>query len=186
MKKPAAEQKITFEEKKSRFLAYSFLVSSQENIRGHLEALKAENKDARHILYAYRLRSGIEGAEEDQEPVSSMHKILSLMQKKDIAGTLLVIVRYFGGTLLGAGNLDRIYFRLGTSLIKDENLAEEVSMVSLTLLIRASYLSALEKKTAELNGKILAKEYLGAQVEVKLEVPSSSEREIISYGTLKR
>ncbi len=82
-----------------------------------MNQLKSEHKKAKHILRSCRYSndSGVSILEsnENQEPISSMKKLAFVLEKKDIKNTGIFIVRYYGGTKLGASHLDRLYFDLG-------------------------------------------------------------------------
>ena len=113
------------EAKKSRFLGFCFYVESKEQINNFLESFEGEYKGAAHIIYAYRFKEeGVlrEKYDNDTEPTGSAGPpLLSLLQKKQVMNCLLVVVRYFGGTLLGTGGLVRAYTQAGQQTL-EENL----------------------------------------------------------------
>ena len=99
-------------EKKSRFIAHVFPVSNEEEAATYIEQMKKEYWDARHNCYAYRI--GIEQpvlrSSDDGEPSGTAGKpILEVLLGQDIYNVLVVVTRYFGGTLLGTGGLIRAY-----------------------------------------------------------------------------
>jgi uncharacterized YigZ family protein len=99
-------------EKGSKFMAFAFPVSSEAGIREHLAALKKAHPSASHHCYAWRLGADKAAyrANDDGEPSNSAGKpILSQIQANDLSNVLIVVVRYFGGTLLGVGGLISAY-----------------------------------------------------------------------------
>lgn len=99
-------------EKGSKFLGFAFPVSSEAEIREHLAALRKAHPSANHHCYAWRLGADKAAyrANDDGEPSNSAGKpILSQIQAKDLSNVLIVVVRYFGGTLLGVGGLISAY-----------------------------------------------------------------------------
>lgn len=97
-------------EKRSRFLAYAYPVSTMEEITEHQAKLRKLHYDARHQVFAYRLRSGAERCSDDGEPQgSSGLPTLNVLQRRDLCDVLVIVVRYFGGVLLGTGGLSRAY-----------------------------------------------------------------------------
>lgn len=104
---------IKLEVKKSKFLALSFFVSQEEEVKKYIADIKTKYSDARHFVWAYRLQeNGIfkEKYTEDKEPVGSAGSaILFLLKKKEVNNCLIVVVRYFGGVKLGVGGLARAY-----------------------------------------------------------------------------
>ena len=105
-------------ERGSRFLAYCFPVGTIELCKKHIAALKKEHPKAVHYCVAYRL--GIDGntfrVSDDGEPAGSAGRpILGQIDSKQLTNVLVVVVRYFGGTLLGVPGLINAY-KTATSL----------------------------------------------------------------------
>jgi len=101
-----------FRDKGSRFLAFAFHVEAEQEIREHLTALRDRYHDARHHCYAWRLgpRGAAERAGDDGEPSGSAGRpILGQLLSRELTDTLVVVVRYFGGTLLGVPGLIAAY-----------------------------------------------------------------------------
>ena len=101
-----------FTDRGSKFIAYAFPIKSEEEIKEYLEEIKKEHWKARHHCYAWRL--GIDGntyrANDDGEPSGTAGKpILGQLDSFEITDTLVVVVRYFGGTKLGVGGLINAY-----------------------------------------------------------------------------
>lgn len=101
-----------FKDKGSKFFGYAYPVTSEEEIKRVLEEIKSVHPKARHFCYAYRL--GEEGeifrANDDGEPSGSAGKpILNVILSAGLSFTLVVVVRYFGGTLLGVPGLINAY-----------------------------------------------------------------------------
>lgn len=105
----------TLVEKKSKFIAYIFNISCKNDAEKYIERIKNDNKDARHIVYIYSYLDKITNIpvinfSDDGEPQGTGTKaIYELISKERITNICIVIVRYFGGILLGAGPLSRAY-----------------------------------------------------------------------------
>lgn len=102
------------EQKKSKFISYIFSVTNEYDAKKHIDKIKEENKDARHVVYIYSILSEnkipIINFSDDGEPQGTGTKaIYELLTKESITNVCIVIVRYFGGILLGAGPLSRAY-----------------------------------------------------------------------------
>lgn len=100
------------EEKKSRFIANTLPVSSQEEALAFIEKIKKQYWDARHNCYAYVLgdHHEIQRFSDDGEPGGTAGKpMLDVLLGEDIHNAVIVVTRYFGGTLLGTGGLVRAY-----------------------------------------------------------------------------
>ena len=105
-------EEVLFKEKSSKFFGYAFPVSTQEEIKTHLEHLKKQHFGALHFCYAYQI--GTEKIEfranDDGEPSNSAGMpIYGQIQSFEITNVLIVVVRYFGGTKLGVGGLITAY-----------------------------------------------------------------------------
>lgn len=98
-------------EKRSRFIANVFPITTEAEAIEIINKLKKEYWDARHNVYAYSLREGnICRYSDDGEPSGTAGvPVLDVLKKRDIVDCLIVVTRYFGGVLLGTGGLVRAY-----------------------------------------------------------------------------
>ena len=105
------ESKDEFIEKKSRFIGYVKPVKTQEEATEFINAIKSKHWDATHNVSAYVLRdNNIQRSSDDGEPSGTAGvPTLDVLLKEGIVDTCVVVTRYFGGTLLGAGGLIRAY-----------------------------------------------------------------------------
>ena len=95
--------------KKSKFIAKVYYIKDQEQAEEIIAKAREEYKDARHVVYAYTLKSSGRFTD-DKEPQGTAGKpIYSLLEKENVINTLIIVIRYFGGILLGAGPLTRAY-----------------------------------------------------------------------------
>lgn len=107
-----------FKDRGSKFLAYAFPIQTAEDFKKGLKQLKEEHPKAAHHCFAYRL--GMDGnnfrSADDGEPSGSAGKsILGQIDSRQLANVAVVVVRYFGGTLLGVPGLINAY-KTSTSL----------------------------------------------------------------------
>jgi uncharacterized YigZ family protein len=101
-----------YREKGSKFIAFAYPVKTEDDVHEKLSFIRKKYFDARHHCYAYRLGSGGERFREsdDGEPSNSAGKpILGQLTAFDLSNVLVVVVRYFGGILLGVGGLIHAY-----------------------------------------------------------------------------
>ena len=111
-----------YEEKKSRFLGEAIPVESEEEIREHLARIRKEYYDARHHCYAYVLgeKRMERKASDDGEPSGTAGlPILGVIDGASMTNVLVVVTRYFGGTLLGTGGLVRAYTEAARLALSD-------------------------------------------------------------------
>lgn len=100
-----------FEEKKSVFIGHCAHVTSEEEAAAYVKQLKKQYADARHNVWAYLLRGGIVARySDDGEPQGTAGvPVLDVIRKSGAEDVCVVVTRYFGGILLGAGGLVRAY-----------------------------------------------------------------------------
>lgn len=108
-----------YKDKGSKFIAYAFPIKDADEFKARLAELKKEHPKASHHCFAYRL--GLDGnnfrVSDDGEPSGTAGKpILGQIDSKQLVNTLVVVVRYFGGTLLGVPGLINAY-KTATSLV---------------------------------------------------------------------
>lgn len=117
-----------FRDRGSKFLGYAFPVKSAGEIAEHIETLRKEHHSARHHCYAWRL--GADHAawrvNDDGEPSGTAGKpIFGQLQSTDITNVLVVVVRYFGGTLLGVGGLINAYRAAAADALSNATIIEK-------------------------------------------------------------
>ena len=123
---PAGEGSSEYAEKKSRFLGRVFAVSSEDEARALLEAVKREHYDARHNCWCYILRGGAKRYSDDGEPQGTAGQpMLNVFEREGIENVLCVVTRYFGGILLGTGGLVRGYTAAAQDALLDAGVLTE-------------------------------------------------------------
>ena len=101
--------------KKSKFIGILYKVDNVNDVDEIIAYLWKEHKKARHICYAYRINS-LEKNHADKEPNGTTRGLLDIIHMKNMDNTLVVVIRYFGGILLGAGPLTRAYTKSAAML----------------------------------------------------------------------
>ena len=103
------------EVKKSKFIGYIYSIESIDEVAKIISNLKEEHKKARHIVYAYKI-DGQEKNYSDKEPTGTTRGLLDILHMKNENKKLVVVIRYFGGILLGSGPLTRTYTKVAAML----------------------------------------------------------------------
>ncbi|MGO1580720.1 MAG: YigZ family protein [Peptoniphilaceae bacterium] len=117
-----------FVEKKSKFIGYGFKVYSEEEALKRIEEIKKRHKDANHNCSAYIIGEDklIQRYSDDGEPSGTAGiPILEVLKKEDLTNVLVIVTRYFGGILLGAGGLVRAYSK-GSKMVIDASIPVEI------------------------------------------------------------
>lgn len=129
-----------FKDKGSKFLAFAYPVDEETTVHTIYQKLKNEYHDARHHCYAYRIGTKDDRyrANDDGEPSNSAGKpILGQIHSKELTNVLVVVVRYFGGTLLGIGGLINAYKTAAKEALDEARIIEKT--INNIAVIRFSY-----------------------------------------------
>ena len=124
----ASNSTAEFKDRGSKFLGFAFQLNELADVKKIINALKEEHPKAVHFCYAFRI--GTQGdlfrAADDGEPAGSAGKpILGQIDSAELTNVLLVVVRYFGGTLLGVPGLINAYKTTAYDLIKASTIIEK-------------------------------------------------------------
>jgi len=117
-----------YKEKGSKFLAFAYPVDNEDEIKDILKNLRKKYFDARHHCYAYRLGADnkVFRTNDDGEPTNTAGKpILGQIQSFSITNILIVVIRYFGGTLLGVGGLIQAYRSAAMEALNKAEIVEK-------------------------------------------------------------
>lgn len=124
----AAPTQAEFKDKGSRFIAFAYPIRTVADVKKYLDSLKETHHKARHWCYAYRL--GVDGmqfrANDDGEPSGSAGRpILGQIDSAGVTDVLIVVVRYFGGTLLGVPGLINAYKEASALALAEAEVVEK-------------------------------------------------------------
>lgn len=149
-----------YKEKGSKFLAYARSVENVEQVKKQLDDLKRTHRKARHYCYAYIL--GAKGLEyrvyDDGEPNHSAgDPILGQLRSFGLTNTLVVVVRYFGGTKLGIGGLSNAYREAAKRALESAKIVERELSQIWHLTFPHSCVNQVLSLVKELNLPILKK-----------------------------
>lgn len=132
----AAASEGLFKDKGSKFIAFAFPVTTEDQIKEIIQTIKKEHYSARHHCYAWRLghEKLLFRANDDGEPSSTAGKpILGQIQSFDLTNILIVVVRYFGGTLLGVSGLINAYRNAAFDVINQAEIVEKLVEKNLSI-----------------------------------------------------
>jgi uncharacterized YigZ family protein len=151
-----------FKDKGSKFLAFAYPVENDQQIKEILNQLKKEHHTANHHCYAYRLGADKMNfrANDDGEPNNTAGKpILGQMQSNDLTNILIVVVRYFGGTLLGVSGLINAYKNSAADVIKASTIVEKQILFNYTIQFYFEHLNDVMKLLKQLDCKITNQQF---------------------------
>lgn len=168
------------EEKKSRFIANTLPIASQEEALAFIEKIKKQYWDARHNCYAYVLgdRQEIQRFSDDGEPGGTAGKpMLDVLLGENIHNMVVVVTRYFGGTLLGTGGLVRAYSCAAKEGLKNSVVIEKQQGRQILLETNYSDLGKVQYLLLGQGIPILSEDY-GSGVTLEVLVPLEMEQKI--------
>ncbi|MBL7936865.1 MAG: YigZ family protein [Bacteroidia bacterium] len=151
-----------FKDKGSKFLAFAYPVENDQQIKEILNQLKKEHHTANHHCYAYRLGADKMNfrANDDGEPNNTAGKpILGQIQSNDLTNILIVVVRYFGGTLLGVSGLINAYKNSAADVIKVSTIIEKQILFNYTIQFYFEHLNDVMKLLKQLDCKIINQQF---------------------------
>lgn len=153
---------IIFKDKGSKFLAYAYPVQNEQQIKDILTQLKKDHHTANHHCYAYRLGADKQNyrANDDGEPNNTAGKpILGQIQSADLTDIFIVVVRYFGGTLLGVSGLINAYKTSAAEVIKASKIIEKQILFNYSVHFPFEQLNDVMKLLKQLDAKIVRQNF---------------------------
>ena len=163
---------FTYEEKRSRFIATAAFADTEEKALAVLNAVRAANRTARHNVYAYVLQNGRTRYSDDGEPAKTAGTpVLETIGHAGVSDVIVVVTRYFGGILLGAGGVTRAYSKGA----RDALAAAGVATMGLWARVRLScpypLFERVKLEIAAADGILDDMDY-GADVTLTVSLPS--------------
>lgn len=191
LKVPAGHGESEYIEKRSSFLGIVETVSSEEEARAVIAAVKKQHRDARHNCWCYLIQGGAERYSDDGEPQGTAGiPMLEVFRKAGVSNAVCVVTRYFGGVLLGAGGLLRAYTKAAKDALENSGITEVIPVRELTLRCPYSLLERIRLEIAAAEAEILSTDY-AADITLSIRIPeakavSFSERIFdLTSGTVK-
>ncbi len=185
-----------YEEKKSRFLGKAVHIESEEEAAAFIAGIRKQYYDARHNCYAWVLGEGSERkkSSDDGEPSGTAGQpILRVIEGSGCTNVLVIVTRYFGGTLLGTGGLVRAYTQAARAALEDaqkarmclcRKLAVTVEYGALDRLLYALRRDGIEPQETEYGAKVtlhlIIEEKRGDAVENMITSLTSGDAEILT------
>lgn len=158
----AQPSKAIFKDKGSKFLAFAESVMTEQEVSSRLEWYRQEYRDARHVCYAYMLGEDRQTwrVSDDGEPSGTAGRpILGQINSKGLTNILVVVVRYFGGILLGTGGLIVAYKSATQAALESAEIVVKDVMVRRELSFPYAELSNIMSKLRKLDAQIVKQQF---------------------------
>ena len=171
-----------FKDRGSRFVAYSFPFKNSSDFKKHLQHLKKEHPKASHYCFAYR--SGIDGnnfrSGDDGEPSGTAGKIiLGQIDSKELTDILLVVVRYFGGTLLGTSGLINAYKTASSLVLQCTPSIQKPVEIKYELQCNYTEMNEVMRIIKQFNCTVLKNE-MQLFCRIEMGIPKNKIKEVLS------
>lgn len=157
---------------KSRFIALVFPVKNTQEVAENLVKARQLYPNARHYVYAYRLHEGnFEKSTDDGEPQGTGGRpILEVLQFRELWDVLVVVIRYFGGILLGTGGLTRAYGGTARQLLDQTRVSKLIPHAVYEVEASYDWYEPLKYQLRQ-NNWVTGNEQFSATVKVKVFIP---------------
>ncbi|MCR5353161.1 MAG: YigZ family protein [Clostridiales bacterium] len=141
----------SFIEKKSEFISYAKRIYDEDEAKAFIAEIRKKHSDASHNCYAYILKdSGIARFSDDGEPGGTAGMpILEVLKREGLSGVCIVVTRYFGGILLGAGGLVRAYAKGAKLGVDASGVVEFVPYVVFFVSLSYSDYEKIQKEASK-------------------------------------
>ena len=175
---PTGDGEAQFIERRSRFIGHIFLTETEEEALARLKQMREQYWDATHNVYAYIIRDGATRFSDDGEPGGTAGKpMLEVLLSEGITNVVVIVTRYFGGTLLGTGGLVRAYTQAVKEGLADAGIRTMIYGVCFTLKLAYTDVGKIQYLLA--NEQITIGESRYTQnVEFDLQIPKERAEEI--------
>jgi uncharacterized YigZ family protein len=150
-----------FRDRGSKFLSFAYPINSEADIKPILAQLKTEHSKANHHCWAMRLGTdrSVFRINDDGEPSGTAGRpILNVLLSKNITNTIVIVVRYFGGTLLGVPGLINAYRTATEEALSKANIVEKTINDIYTIGFEYQYVNEVMRIIKEDNLTVLSQQ----------------------------
>ncbi len=173
----AAPAEGSYTERRSRFLAFALPVRDEAEAKARLREYQNKYHDARHVCHAYVLGEdgSLTRSSDAGEPSGTAGRpILGQIRSAGLTGCLVVVVRYYGGTPLGAANLGRAYQTAAAEALRTAKKRECIMTEELHLDVPYEAVDAAMKILRELDATVTARQYAETGQQLTVAVPRNN------------
>lgn len=152
---------FTETEKRSKFISFAFFVENEEEVQNYLKEIKTKYYDAKHHVYAYKLeKNNSEKFSDDGEPSGTAGMpLLGVINSYELSNVLIVVVRYFGGILLGTSGLRKMYISGGCGAIESAKIEKRILCNNIEIKMNYSEYSKILNAVKKCGGVITNTDY---------------------------
>ncbi len=172
--RPSGLYRTQIEVSKSKFIATAYVVDTVLTVKQRLAEVQKEMMTANHHVYAFIVGHGasvIEGLSDAGEPGGTAGQpVMAVLRGSGLGDTLIVVSRYFGGTLLGTGGLVRAYTDAAKAVLAGVVVERKIDRTQVLIIVPYSAYERSIRLIKEYDTVILDEEF-GGEVTLLIEVP---------------
>lgn len=171
------EAQAVFRDRGSRFIGLVFHLGAEQDFPALLERVRKEFPAARHYCYAWRLRNGHVRSSDDGEPAGTAGRpILNQITAGDLCDVAVIVVRYFGGTLLGKGGLINAYRSATVMALEAAGSEQRYVMTEFVAKFGDDDTGAVMRLLQASGAEILGRDYTtGHELRFRIRKPEASK-----------
>ncbi len=171
-----------YEEKRSEFIGVAAHIDSEADALQLVKRIKAEHYDARHNVYAYVCSSGnVQRYSDDGEPQGTAGiPVLDVIRKSGLEDVCVVVTRYFGGILLGAGGLVRAYTAAAKLAIDNAGIVTYQTYAKIRMELNYADYQKILAKLPIFEAKIDNTDF-GSEVVLDIAIRATDEERFFTY-----
>ena len=176
-------QEADYEEeiKKSRFIVKAAGVASPEEARAYLERIREAR--ATHNCWAYRIGQSYRFSDDGEPGGTAGKPILNAIEKQDVDGVVVVVIRYFGGIKLGAGGLARAYGGCAAKCLQRAQLKRIVPQAEIRLGVAFDHIGALYTLIDQFGAQKMREAYTDTGLEIELKIDRTNCQALVAALT---
>lgn len=170
-----------YREKGSRFIGYAFHIKSEDHAKDIIARIAGEHHTSRHVCFAYRVNpeSTLERLSDAGEPFGTAGMpIMQQIRQRNLINAIVIVVRYFGGVLLGTGGLIQAYREAAVSALDNCTIVEDYILTPFSIEVNYEEYPVLFEKIKQLEGEVTSSEFTGGGVHLKGLIRSSRYPEL--------
>lgn len=169
---PVGKARGELRDQGSKFVALVEPIEDEPAARRRMKSLAAENTDATHVCWAWRIgQPAREGLSDAGEPAGTAGSpMLQVLRGAELSDVLAVVIRWYGGVKLGKGGLARAYSQVVRRALEELSTTQRVPTVSLDVVVPYSRFGEVKRSIHAPGVKIAGARYADQQVRLRLEV----------------
>ena len=170
---------VELKEKNSRFIGFAFPVENEDEVLSHLKDLKKKYYDATHHCYAYKTLISEKYSDSGEPSGTAGVRIFNAIEHFNLVNTLVVVVRYFGGTKLGVGGLGKAYYETAFTVLEKAEKVTKKLYQKVLIKVDFEMVNKVYQIFNESENRILNTSY-SDKIEFECLITSDNTQQIIS------